>query len=79
MKKLFLIIIGSFGCVAIAEGSYDGKVKPVYINLNTGVATGYSFTNNSNTDQPSWSSTNNYSLGANVGYNFNQYFATEIG
>ncbi|MCC2626284.1 MAG: hypothetical protein K0R14_2157 [Burkholderiales bacterium] len=56
-------------------------INPVYLNLNTGVSTGYSFTNNATgpSNQQSGSATNNYSLGANVGYNFNQYFAIEGG
>jgi OOP family OmpA-OmpF porin len=78
-KLLFTLLVSASVIATAAEGVYD--VQPIYINLNTGVATGYSFTNNYGTDtgQPSGSSANNYSLGANLGYNFNQYVAAEIG
>ena len=79
MKNILGIILTSVSTLAIAAQAYD--VPPVYLNLNTGIATGYSFTNNSgnNSGQASGAATNNYSLGANVGYNFSQYFALEAG
>ncbi len=81
MKKLLTLILSTSACLSIAEPYRSYDVEPVYININTGIATGYSFTNNytNSTGQPSGASTNNYSLGANVGYNFNQYFAIEAG
>jgi opacity protein-like surface antigen len=79
MKKILLILLTTAATLTFAAD--EDLVEPVYINLNTGIASGYSFTNNTgnNSSQPSGSSSNNYSLGANIGYNFNQYFATEVG
>jgi opacity protein-like surface antigen len=78
MKKIIGIILIAVSTLAIGDEMYE--VQPLYININTGIATGYSFTNNSNNDgQSSGASTNNYSLGANLGYNINQYLATEVG
>lgn len=77
MKK----VLGIFLISTLAAGAEAYELQPVYLNVNTGISTGYSFTNNvgNNSGQPSGASTNNYSLGANIGYNFNQYFATEAG
>jgi OOP family OmpA-OmpF porin len=76
MKSILGIILTTASYLSLAA---EYEVQPIYLNLNTGIATGYSFTNNYSTGQPSGASTNNYSLGVNVGYNFNRYFATEAG
>lgn len=78
MKKIIGIILIAASTLAIGDEMYE--VQPIYININTGIATGYSFTNNSNNNgQSSGASTNNYSLGANLGFNINRYIATEVG
>ena len=77
MKRIIGIILIAVSTLAIGDEAYE--VQPLYVNINTGVATGYSFTNNTNNGQSSGASTNNYSLGANLGYNINRYLATEVG
>lgn len=87
MKSVFCTFSALVLCAVPAIGNAesldngDNKVEPVYFNINTGIGNGYSFSNNytNSSGQPSGSPTNNYSLGANVGYNFNRYFAAEIG
>lgn len=78
MKKLMIVLLGALPLLAVADINSYENIKPVYFNINTGVSTGYSFTN-SNNSQNNGAATNNYSLGANVGYNYNEYFASEIG
>ncbi len=77
MKNLLIILLGSLPLLAVADIDSYEDVKSVYINVNTGVATGYSF--NKNNRENNGAATNNYSLGANVGYNYNQFFASELG
>lgn len=82
MKNLIFTILGAICTISVyAENMSYSADQPWYLNINTGVATGYSFTNNagSSDNKPSGAATNNYSLGANIGYKFNQYVAGEIG
>jgi OOP family OmpA-OmpF porin len=79
MKKLLITILAASSSTIIAAQAFAAEVNPVYFNLNTGIATGYSFTNNAGSDKPSGAAHNNYSLGANLGVNFNQYLGLEAG
>ncbi|MFN8769679.1 MAG: outer membrane beta-barrel protein [Neisseriaceae bacterium] len=81
MKKILLTIITTLSTISIyAENMSYSENQPLYFNLNTGIGTGYTFTNPGNDgNQKSGAPSNNYSLGANIGYKFNEYVAAEIG
>ena len=76
MKKILVALLATASVAAFA----DSDVNPFYVTAAVGVAQSASFnTGAGNGQQMQFNNDSQYTLGANIGYNFNKNFAIEAG